>query len=85
MKKKSLKVLSKIVAHPASRGMMKRTIVQSPAAIATIKEAIAYRGSMDPVNGDTFNAEVREAARECLEVVYSDSGETTMVHTTNAA
>jgi len=77
VKKKALKVLSKIVAHPASRGMMKRTVVHAPHAITAIKDAIAYRGSMDVVNGDTFNVEVRECAKECLEIVYSDAGEVT--------
>lgn len=87
IKKKVLKVLSKIVIHPTSRGMMKRTVVHNPAAITAIKDAIAYRGSMDAVNGDTFNNEVRESAKECLEIVYSDAGEatTTMGSSTNAA
>lgn len=78
VKKKSLKVLSKIASHPASRGMMKRAVVQNPPAIAAIKEAISYRGSMDAVTGDQHNLEVREAARECLDAVYSDAGETSM-------
>ncbi|KAL3817053.1 hypothetical protein ACHAXA_000103 [Cyclostephanos tholiformis] len=78
IKRKSLKVLSKICAHPASRGMMKRTVVQNPAAISCIKEAISYRGTMDAVTGDQYNIEVREAAKECLDAVYSDAGETSM-------
>ncbi len=78
IKKKSLKVLSKISSHPASRGMMKRTVVQNPHAISQIKEAIAYRGTMDAVTGDQYNLEVREAAKECLDAVYSDAGETSM-------
>lgn len=67
--------------------MMKRSVVHNPAAITAIKDAIAYRGSMDAVNGDTFNNEVRECAKECLEIVYSDAGEvtTTMGNSTNAA
>eukprot|EP00578_Thalassiosira_sp_NH16_P007765 CAMPEP_0181118936 /NCGR_PEP_ID=MMETSP1071-20121207/23340_1 /TAXON_ID=35127 /ORGANISM="Thalassiosira sp., Strain NH16" /LENGTH=92 /DNA_ID=CAMNT_0023203461 /DNA_START=198 /DNA_END=473 /DNA_ORIENTATION=+ len=47
VKKKSLKVLGKCAAHPASRGMMKRAVVQNPAAIGAIKDAMAYRGSVD--------------------------------------
>lgn len=54
---------------------MKRSVVQTPAAIGAIKECIAYRGSMDAVTGDQYNVEVREAAKECLDVVYSDAGE----------
>lgn len=37
---------------------------------------------MDVVNGDTFNVEVRECAKECLEIVYSDAGEVTTQTTT---
>ena len=75
IKKKCLKVLSKICAHPTSRGMMKRSVVQNPNAIAAIKESMAYRGTIDAVTGDQYNVEVREAAKECLEVVYSDAGD----------
>eukprot|EP00581_Thalassiosira_minuscula_P002791 CAMPEP_0183737362 /NCGR_PEP_ID=MMETSP0737-20130205/51702_1 /TAXON_ID=385413 /ORGANISM="Thalassiosira miniscula, Strain CCMP1093" /LENGTH=158 /DNA_ID=CAMNT_0025971607 /DNA_START=208 /DNA_END=681 /DNA_ORIENTATION=- len=75
IKRKCLKVLAKISAHAASRGMMKRSVVQNPNAIAAIKEAMAYRGTMDAVTGDQYNVEVREAAKECLEVVYSDVGD----------
>ncbi|EJK69195.1 hypothetical protein THAOC_09579, partial [Thalassiosira oceanica] len=162
VKRKSLKVLAKVAASPASRGMMKRTVVQNPArrtgggcpdlqtrvggamggsafwtartpagdlsfrkkdalperrqkeglpggrgsaskqfgqarifhspnplretqtkwtvtfggsTITAIKEAAQYRGQSDAVHGDRFNLEVREAAKECLEVVYSDSGD----------
>lgn len=57
--------------------MMKRSVVQNPSAISAIKEALAYRGSMDALVGDQYNLEVREAAKECLEVVYSDAGEMT--------
>ena len=88
VKKKSLKVLSKLVVHPGSRGMMKRTVVHAPHAIACIKDALSYRGTMDVVNGDTFNVEVRECAKECLEIVYSDAGEVTTTTgngSTNAA
>jgi len=31
VKRKALKVLAKVAASPASRGMMKRTVVQNPA------------------------------------------------------
>ena len=55
--------------------MMKRCVVQNPTAISAIKEALGYRGIVDAVTGDTYNVEVREAAKECLEVVYSDAGE----------
>ena len=75
IKRKCLKVLSKICGSPSSRGMMKRCVVQNPSAISAIKEALAYRGIVDAVTGDTYNVEVREAAKECLEVVYSDAGE----------
>ena len=55
--------------------MMKRSVVQNPNAIAAIKECMAYRGTIDAVTGDQYNVEVREAAKECLEVVYSDAGD----------
>ena len=29
---------------------------------------------MDAITGDQWNVEVREAAKECLEVIYSDDG-----------
>ncbi|KAL9189387.1 hypothetical protein ACHAXT_009062 [Thalassiosira profunda] len=74
-KKKSLKVLAKIVGHPASRGTMKRCVAQTPGAVGAIKEAMAHRGKMDAVTGDQWNVEVREAAKECLEAVYSDAGD----------
>ena len=85
VKKKSLKVLSKIVSHPASRGMMKRAVVTNPPAITSIKEAISHRGSMDAVTGDQANLEVREAARECLDAVYSDAGEMSMTTSATGA
>ena len=75
IKKKCLKVLSKISVHPVNRGMMKRCIVQNPTAISLIKDCIGYKGTIDAVTGDQYNIEVRNAAKECLEVVYSDSGD----------
>lgn len=84
IKKKCLKVLAKISVHPASRGMMKRAVVQNPNAIAAIKEAMAYRGNVDAVTGDQYNIEVREAAKECLEVVYSDAGDQTTASSSGA-
>lgn len=47
---------------------MKRSVVQTPAAIAAIKECVAYRGTMDAVTSDQYNVEVREAGKECLDV-----------------
>lgn len=55
--------------------MMKRCIVQNPTAIGLIKDCIGYKGTIDAVTGDQYNIEVRNAAKECLEVVYSDSGD----------
>ncbi|KAL3764027.1 hypothetical protein ACHAW5_005111 [Stephanodiscus triporus] len=37
VKRKSLKVLSKVSCHPASRGMMKRTVVQNTSAIESMQ------------------------------------------------
>src|SRR5210317_1352282 len=74
IKKKCLKVLAKLVVHPVNRGMLKRTLAQNPNSISAIKECSAYRGTMDAVTGDQWNIEVRDAAKECLDVVYSDSG-----------
>lgn len=74
VKKKALKVLTKTAAHPASRGRFKRCIVQDPSTVAQIKECTAWRGTMDAVTGDQWNVEVREAAKECLDVIYSDDG-----------
>jgi len=56
--------------------MLKRAVVQNPTAVTAIKEATQWRGTMDAVTGDQWNVEVREAAKECLEAVYSDAGET---------
>ena len=75
VKKKCLKVLAKGAVAPASRGMLKRAVAQNPAAVTAIKEALNWRGNPDPVHGDRYHEEVREAARECLEAVYSDAGE----------
>ena len=75
VKKKCLKVLAKVSLHPATKGTFKRAIVQNPAAVAAIKEATQWRGVMDAVTGDQWNVEVREAAKECLDAVYSDAGE----------
>ena len=74
VKKKALKVLTKASAHPATRGRFKRCVVQDPATVALIKECTAWRGTMDAVTGDQWNVEVREAAKECLDVIYSDDG-----------
>ena len=74
IKKKACKVLSKLIVHPVNRGMLKRTLAQNPNGIAAIKECAAWRGTMDAVRGDQWNVEVREAAKECLDVVYSDKG-----------
>eukprot|EP00569_Conticribra_weissflogii_P008605 CAMPEP_0171363788 /NCGR_PEP_ID=MMETSP0879-20121228/3584_1 /TAXON_ID=67004 /ORGANISM="Thalassiosira weissflogii, Strain CCMP1336" /LENGTH=818 /DNA_ID=CAMNT_0011871005 /DNA_START=132 /DNA_END=2588 /DNA_ORIENTATION=+ len=76
VKKKCLKVLAKACVHPSTRGMLKRAVFQNPTAVTAIKEATQWRGTMDAVTGDQWNVEVREAAKECLEAVYSDAGET---------
>eukprot|EP00986_Skeletonema_menzelii_P005378 scaffold1932_cov146-Skeletonema_menzelii.AAC.2 len=75
IKKKCCKVLAKLIVHPVNRGMLKRTLAQNPASIGAIKECTAWRGTMDAVTGDQWNVELREAAKECLDVVYSDVGE----------
>ena len=73
IKRKCCKVLAKLIIHPANRGMLKRTLAQNPNWIGVVKECTAWRGTMDAVTGDQWNVEVREAAKECLDVVYSDS------------
>jgi len=85
VKKKCCKVLSKLVQHPVNRGMLKRTLAQNPNSIGVIKECMVYRGTVDAVMGDQWNVEVREAAKECLDVVYSDSGVEEYHHPTNNA
>lgn len=73
VKFKCLKVISKTAASPYLRGQFKRTLSQDPSAMATIKEALQFRGPPDPVRGDEPFQRVRTAAKEALDAIYSDT------------
>jgi hypothetical protein len=64
---KCLKVIARLSdSTPAFR----RCLAQQPHAVATIQQAINYRGPPDPVRGDEPNQNVRTAAQEALAAVY---------------
>jgi hypothetical protein len=73
IKFKCLKVISKTAASPYMRGQFKRSLAQDPQSMASIKEALQFRGPPDPVRGDEPYARVREAAKEALDAIYSDT------------
>ncbi|KAL7570143.1 hypothetical protein ACA910_019982 [Epithemia clementina (nom. ined.)] len=72
VKAKCCKVIAKL-AEQVPRNQFRRCIAQDSQAVAAIKEAINFRGPMDPVQGDAKNERVRAAAREALEAVYKES------------
>jgi len=70
IKQKCCKVIAKICASvPAFR----RAVSQNAQHVAVIKEALNYRGAMDPVRGDEANERVRKAAKEALDAVYTEA------------
>lgn len=72
IKYKCCKVIAK-AAEQVSRGQFKRCIIQDPAGVAAIKEAMNFRGPPDPVLGDEIYNRVRQAAREALDSIYADN------------
>ena len=73
VKYKCLKVIAKTAASPYLRGQFKRTLSQDPQGISSIKEALQFRGPPDPVRGDEPYERVRNAAKEALDAIYSDT------------
>ena len=72
VKAKCCKVIAKL-CEQVPRNQFRRCVAQDAQAVAAIKEAINYRGGMDPLQGDAKNERVRAAAREALEAVYKES------------
>mmetsp|Transcript_53660 Transcript_53660/g.81436 ORF Transcript_53660/g.81436 Transcript_53660/m.81436 type:complete len:758 (+) Transcript_53660:126-2399(+) len=76
IKYKCLKVISKTATSPYLRGQFKRCLAQDPQSMASIKDALQFRGPPDPVRGDQPYERVRTAAKEALDAIYSDTQET---------
>eukprot|EP00527_Entomoneis_sp_CCMP2396_P001627 CAMPEP_0198146980 /NCGR_PEP_ID=MMETSP1443-20131203/32581_1 /TAXON_ID=186043 /ORGANISM="Entomoneis sp., Strain CCMP2396" /LENGTH=783 /DNA_ID=CAMNT_0043811099 /DNA_START=106 /DNA_END=2454 /DNA_ORIENTATION=- len=72
VKTKCCKVIAKL-SEQVPRNQFRRCIAQNAGAVAAIKEAINFRGPMDPLQGDAKNEKVRAAAREALEAVYKEA------------
>lgn len=77
IKYKCCKVIAKL-CEQVPRNQFRRAVSQSPPAVAAVKEAMNYRGTMDPVQGDAKNERVRQAAKEALDAIYSESAEPSM-------
>ena len=74
VKFKCLKIISKTCVSPYLKGgQFKRCLAQDPSSMASIKEALQFRGPPDPVRGDQPYEKVRAAAQEALDAVYSDT------------
>lgn len=72
IKYKCLKVLTK-TAEAVPRGQFKRAVAQDQGGISAIRLATNFRGPPDPVRGDEPYNRVRQAAKECLDMIYSDT------------
>ena len=77
VKHKCLRVLTKVATNPSNRGMFKRAVVQDHEAVAAIKACLNFRGPPDAARGDQPYEQVRQAAKECLDAVYSDTPSST--------
>ena len=73
IKYKCLKVIAKTSESSLTRGQFKRSVVQDARAVGAIKECLNFRGPPDPVRGEEPFQKVREAAKEALEAVYTDT------------
>jgi hypothetical protein len=73
IKFKCLKIIAKTAESPVTRGQFKRAVCQDASAVASIKEALQFRGPPDPARGDEPYVKVRDAAKEALDAIYSDS------------
>jgi hypothetical protein len=71
VKYKCLRVLTQLCVQ-VPRNAFARSVAQDPSGVAAVKEALQFRGPLDPVHGDTHNEKVRTAARECLDAVYTE-------------
>lgn len=72
IKFKCCKVIAKL-CDQVPRNAFRRCIAQDHEAVAAIKEAMNFRGTMDPVLGDEPNQRVRIAAKEALDAVYREA------------
>lgn len=72
IKWKCLKVIAK-TAEAVGRGQFKRAVSQDQEAVSAIRMATNFRGPPDPVRGDEPYNRVRVAAKECLDIIYSDT------------
>ena len=72
IKMKCCKVIAKL-CEQVPRNQFRRTIAQDPNAVGYIKEAMNFRGPLDPVQGDAKNEKVRQAAKEALDQVYAET------------
>ena len=72
IKYKCCKVIAKL-ADSVPRNQFRRCVAQDPSAVGAIKEALNFRGTMDPVRGDEPNQKVRTAAKEALDAVYREA------------
>ena len=75
IKAKCCKVIAKLCEQV---NHFRRCLTQDPSSVAAIKEAMAFRGALDPVQGDAKNEKVRQAAKEALDAVYSESAPSTI-------
>jgi hypothetical protein len=72
IKFKCCKVIAKL-CDQVPRNAFRRCIAQDHEAVAAIKDAMNFRGTMDPVLGDEPNQRVRLAAKEALDAVYREA------------
>lgn len=76
IKFKCLKVITKVSENPITRGQFKRQVCLTIDLVTAIKDSVQFRGVPDPVRGDAPYERVREAAKECLSAIYSDTTST---------
>ena len=76
VKYKCCKVIGMVAASPVTRGVFKREVVKDTGAVSAIKECLTFSGKADPIRGDAIYQKVRDAAKECLDIVYSDDSST---------
>ena len=72
IKMKCCKVLAKL-CEQVPRNQFRRVVAQDAQAVACIKQALQFRGPLDPLQGDAKNEAVRAAAREALDAVYAEA------------
>lgn len=72
IKQKCCKVLAKL-CEQVPRNAFRRVVAQDAQAVSCIKQALQFRGPLDPLRGDALNEAVRAAAREALDAVYAEA------------